>query len=310
MSSVVPKSLAGLVGTRRLPDGFAERARLFTSGERQAVRPRDAATVALLRDSPGGLEVYTLRRVRTMAFGAGMHVFPGGSVDPRDEEVSIGWVGPEPAYWAEVLTASEALARALVCAAVRETFEESGVLLAGPDGDSVVADTGTDEWESDRRALVNRDLSFADLLARRGLALRADLLRPWAHWITPLVEPKRFDTRFFVAAMPGGQRTREFGEEADEVEWLAPSLAIARWQDGVMRMMPPTLITVAELAEFSRVAEVLAGRRMIHPIEPQIVVDGEHADLVLPGDPGYRAAPGDPTTRRDDPSLPTGSSPG
>jgi 8-oxo-dGTP pyrophosphatase MutT (NUDIX family) len=310
MSSVVPKSLTGLVGTRRLPDGFAERARLFTSGEREAARPRDAATVALLRDVPGGLEVYTLRRARTMVFGAGMHVFPGGSVDPRDEEVSIGWVGPEPAFWAEVFTASVALARALVCAAVRETFEESGVLLAGPDEHSVVADTATDEWESDRRALLNRDLSFADLLARRGLALRADLLRPWAHWITPLVEPKRFDTRFFVAAMPPGQRTRDFGEESDQVEWIAPSMAIARWQDGAMRMMPPTVITVAELAEFTRVGEALAGRRMIYPIEPQIVLDGEHADLVLPGDPAYRGAPSDPTTGRDDSSPPTRSSPG
>jgi 8-oxo-dGTP pyrophosphatase MutT (NUDIX family) len=285
--NVVPASLTGLVGTRRLPAGFAERARLFASGGLEPARPRDAATVALVRDSPSGLEIYALRRQRTMAFGAGMYVFPGGSVDPRDAEVSIGWVGPEPAYWAEVLTAPEGLARALVCAAVRETFEESGVLLAGPDEHSVVVDTSGDDWESDRRALVARELSFADFLFRRGLAVRADLLRPWAHWITPALEPKRFDTRFFVAAMPVGQLTREFGEEADEVEWVAPASAIARWMDGAMRMMPPTLITVAELSEFTAAGDVLAAPRTVRPIEPQVVVDGEHADLVLPGDPAY-----------------------
>src|SRR5206468_11164267 len=140
-----------------------------------------------------------------------------------------------------------------------ETFEESGVLLAGPTPDRVVADTSSDDWEVDRLALLDRSLSMAGLLRRRDLVLRADLLRPWAHWITPEVEPKRFDTRFFVAALPTGQRTREFGEEADRVEWIAPGTAVDRWKAGEMRVMPPTLITLAELAEFKTVAETLAG---------------------------------------------------
>jgi hypothetical protein len=104
-----------------------------------------------------------------------------------------------------------------------------------------------------------------------------------------MVEPKRFDTRFFVAAMPAGQRTREFGEEADQVEWVAPAVAVRRFRDGAMRMMPPTLITFAELAEFGSVAAALAGaaERVVRPVEPRVVVDGEDADLVLPGDPEY-----------------------
>jgi 8-oxo-dGTP pyrophosphatase MutT (NUDIX family) len=272
-----------------LPAGFAERARKIASGELQAALARDAATVALLRDTAGGVEVYALRRQRTMAFGPGVYVFPGGSMDPRDTDPTIGWVGPDPAFWGEVFSAPESLARALVCAAVRETFEESGVLLAGPDADSVVADTSGPDWESDRRALLDRELGFSEFLHRRGLALRADLLRPWARWITPRIEPRRFDTRFFVAAMPAGQRTREFGEEADEVEWVAPGAAVQRFRDGAMRMMPPTLITMAEIAEFPSVAAVLAGAaaRVISPVEPAVVVEGDEALVLMPGDPGY-----------------------
>jgi hypothetical protein len=104
-----------------------------------------------------------------------------------------------------------------------------------------------------------------------------------------MVEPKRFDTRFFVAAMPAGQRTREFGEEADQVEWVAPAVAVQRFRDRAMRMMPPTLITLAELAEFDSVAAVLAGAagRVIRPVQPRVVVDGDECALVLPGDPDY-----------------------
>jgi 8-oxo-dGTP pyrophosphatase MutT (NUDIX family) len=283
------QSRGGRPTARRLPAEFADRARRFAAGELQPVPPRDAATVALLRDTGAGIEVYALRRQRTMAFGPGMYVFPGGSVDPRDADVDIAWVGPPPDYWAAAFTAPASLARALVCAAVRETFEESGVLLAGPDVNSVVADTSGADWERDRRALIERELAFAEFLNRRGLCLRADLLRPWAHWITPFIEPRRFDTRFFVALMPPGQRTREFGEEADQVEWIAPTAAVERFAAGSMRMMPPTLITFTELAEFDSATAALAGaeQRTISPLEPHVVIDAETADLVLPGDPAW-----------------------
>ena len=108
-----------------------------------------------------------------------MCVFPGGGVDPRDFDHEVDWVGPTPAQWAGLLGTDEALARALVCAAVRETFEESGVLFAGTTEDSVVADTTGPDWEEDRRRLEARELSFTDFLAQRGLRLRSDLLRPW-----------------------------------------------------------------------------------------------------------------------------------
>jgi 8-oxo-dGTP pyrophosphatase MutT (NUDIX family) len=262
---------------------------------------RHAATVVLLRNvsngaDAGGIEACLLRRVTTMAFAAGMHVFPGGGVDKADaQEPGTGqapdWVGPSPAAWADVLSADAGLARALVCAAVRETFEESGVLLAGP-GPDVVADpdpVADPSWEDDRQGLVDRRFSLSDLLHRRGLRLRADLLRPWAHWVTPEVEPKRYDTRFFVAALPPGQRPRDVGGESDRLVWLRPQEALDRHAAGRLAMLPPTVFTLAELAEHPDVDSVLrvANERDIQPVLPRVVVTGEEAELLLPSDEGY-----------------------
>jgi 8-oxo-dGTP pyrophosphatase MutT (NUDIX family) len=207
----------------RLPDGLAERARDISEGRVEVAAPRDASTVILLRDSPAGLLVYLLRRVSSMKFAPGAYVFPGGSVDRRDGDVTIGWAGPSPAEWGAAFGADETIARELVCAAVRETFEESGVLLAGPAEDAIVPDTSADDWEADRESLLDRSSSLAELLARRGLVLRGDLLRPWAHWITPEIEVRRYDTRFFVAALPEGQHTRDVSTESDRVLWIRPA---------------------------------------------------------------------------------------
>ena len=161
----------------------------------------------LLRDGdgqPGGLEVYLLRRHVDMAFAAGMCVFPGGGVDKRDFDADIGWVGPTPAEWAALLGTDEAFARALVCAAVRETFEESGVLLAGPDRG--LGRRGHHRRRTGRRTAARsrrREVSFTSFLDRRGLRLRTDLLRLWGSWVTPVFEPRRFNARFFVAELPG-----------------------------------------------------------------------------------------------------------
>lgn len=257
---------------------------------------RDSATVVLLRDAPPrGLEVYLLRRVATMAFAAGMYVFPGGSVDPRDADVDVAWVGPPPSAWTSVLSADEPLARALVCAAVRETFEESGILLAGPAGGPAAqtVDTAGPEWEDDRLSLLQRTMSLAELLDRRGLAVRADLLRPWSHWVTPETERRRYDTRFFVAALPSAQATRDVGGEADEVVWARPHLALDEQAAGAYRMLPPTAFTLAEIDEYRDVVSVLAAAsdRRISRLLPRIVLVDEHARMLLPGDAGYDDPP-------------------
>jgi 8-oxo-dGTP pyrophosphatase MutT (NUDIX family) len=257
----------------------------------QPVPPtRDASTIVLLRDGAPGLEAYLLRRVASMAFAPRMHVFPGGRVDPADAAAHTGWYGAAPEEWADILTADAALARGLVCAAVRETFEESGVLLAGA-GPDEVADVSGADWEAERLALIDRRESLSGLLTRRGLALRADLIRPWAHWITPEIEPRRYDTRFFVAGLPQAQVTRDVGGEADATMWLTPQAAIELHERGELEMLPPTITTLRELAEYTSVTDVLtaAAARDIAPLLPRVVLSGggDQMELLLPHEEGY-----------------------
>ena len=256
------------------------------AGTLEVAPTRDAATVALLRDTAEGPEVYLLRRVRSMAFAGGMHVFPGGSVDPSDARSEIAWSGPSPAAWAARLGCDEPLARALVCAAVRETFEECGVLLAGPGAGEVLGDVSTDDWEAERAALENREQTLSELLGRRSLVLRTDLLRPLAHWITPEVEPRRFDTRFFLAGMPDGQVCRDVGGEADDRLWLRPADAVG----GGREMMPPTRAVLLELAAYPDVRRALAAQRLLTPVLPRAVVaDDGTVSFPIPGDAAYPA---------------------
>ncbi|MCW2570442.1 MAG: hydrolase [Frankiales bacterium] len=265
-----------------LPPAFLERARAAQDPSFVATPPRDAATIALVRDAPAGMEVYLLRRVLGMSFAGGMHVFPGGSVDPADATAEIGWAGPPAPAWAEQFGTSTPVARSLVCAAVRETFEESGVLLAGSEED-LLADVSSDEWEAERVALEGRSHSLSELLARRGLVLRSDLLRPLAHWITPEVEPKRFDTRFFLARLPEGQVTRSAGTEADQRVWVRPGDAIAQ----ELTMLPPTRAVLTELASYDDVDAALAARRTVAPVLPKLLVEKDRLLFLLPGDAGY-----------------------
>jgi 8-oxo-dGTP pyrophosphatase MutT (NUDIX family) len=216
-----------------------------------------------------------------MAFAAGMTVFPGGRVDPADSAIADSWSGPPPAAFADRLGCSAELAAAYVAAAVRETFEETGVLLAGPSTDAVVGDTTGADWEADRVALEAGELKFADFLHRRGLLLRADLLGAWAHWITPEFEPKRYDTAFFVAALPAGQVTRDVTSESDQVAWMRPADAVAAVDAGELLMLPPTYVCCDELAQYDDVAAILAsaGNREIRAIMPTVRVDGDNAYL-------------------------------
>lgn len=260
-------------------DALAGRVHDLGAGTLTPAVPRDAATVVLLRDRPGGPEAYLLRRVKAMSFAGGMHVFPGGSVDPADGGAEIGWAGPPVADWARWLSCDQPLARALVCAAVRETFEESGVLLAGTGADNVLADVSTDDWEDERVALEAREHSLSELLARRGLVLRADLLRPFAHWVTPEAEPKRFDTRFFLAELPAGQVCRDAGSEADSRLWIRPADALAQ----ELVMMPPTAASLRDLADAPDVAAALGAPRRIAPIRPAFVLGGDGLVLRVPG---------------------------
>jgi 8-oxo-dGTP pyrophosphatase MutT (NUDIX family) len=266
------------------------------AGQIEPAAPRDAATVVILRTAGDGrdIEVLMLRRPAAMKFAPGAYVFPGGSVDAADYGAAVGWHGPSPAEFGARLGASAEVARALVCAAVRETFEESGLLLAGaPDGEpaSRVAVPAGPSWDADRSALAAGTLTLAELLTRRGLVLRADLLVPWARWITPEGEPRRFDARFFAAALPDGQQVVGHEAEAEHVAWLRPASAIGAARAGEISLLPPTAATLNDLA--SAVAAgtdldgILATRRAIEPVCPRLVLEDGQAWLVIPDEVGY-----------------------
>jgi len=293
----------------RVPRGMADRAREFASAGLRPAVPRDAATVILVRPGaapetgtagpetgPAGVEVYLLLRTQALEFAPGACVFPGGSVDARDADPGIaetGWAGPAPADFGHLLGVPADRARALVCAAVRETFEESGVLLAGPSPAELVSDRA--DLARDRRALLDGSLSLSELLGRRGLLLRADLLTPWARWLTPEISPRRFDTWFFAAALPArqlaglattGLATTGLAAagpgESDSGTWWRPAAALEAARAGQITLLPPTAVTLAELAAYQDVAGILGERRMITPLLPTVVVEEERTWLAMP----------------------------
>ena len=281
---------------------LAQRLADLEAGRIAPAVPRDAATVMLLRPAAAGsgVEVLMLRRVAAMKFAPGAYVFPGGSVDPADYEAPVGWHGPDPAEFGARLGASAEMARALVCAAVRETFEEAGVLLAGAPGGGPVADPSGPSWEAERAALVAGDVTLAELLSRRGLVLRADLLVPWARWITPEGEPRRFDARFFAAALPAGQVATGHAAESDRIEWLRPADAIESARAGQISLLPPTATTLHDFAVADAdgpgadgavgedaVTEILGRRPVIEPVVPRLVLEDGQAWLYVPDEVGY-----------------------
>ncbi|WP_328749089.1 NUDIX hydrolase [Streptomyces sp. NBC_00285] len=266
------------------PAEWPDRIRALADGTLQPAVPKRAATVMLLKDTATGTVVHMLRRRASMAFAGGAYAYPGGGVDPRDDDHQIHWAGPTRAWWATRLGVDETTAQAIVCAAVRETYEEAGVLLAGPTPDSVVGDTTGPEWEADRAALVARELSFAEFLERRGLVLRSDLLGAWTRWITPDFEPRRYDTWFFVAALPEGQRTRNASTEADRTVWIRPQDAAEGYDKGELLMMPPTIATLRQLtAHGAADALAAAADRDLTPVLARARLVDDEIVLSWPG---------------------------
>ena len=282
---------------------LAERARDLSDGRLTAAVPRDAATVILLRQGAGagsgaGVEAFLLRRTAELEFAPGACVFPGGSVDERDADPGIGWVGPAPEDFAAQLDVPPERARALVCAAIRETFEESGVLLAGSSAEGasgLVGDSAA--LAADRHALLTGTTTLGEVLGRRGLVLRTDLLTPWARWITPEVSPRRFDTWFFAAALPAGQTATAAPEghadpgESESGTWLRPGAALDAAEAGEITLLPPTAVTLRELAAHQDVDGILARRRTITPRLPRVTVENGKVRLSMP--PLEQAEPGE-----------------
>jgi 8-oxo-dGTP pyrophosphatase MutT (NUDIX family) len=207
--------------------------------------------VILLRDGPQKLEVFMIRRHPGMLFAGGMYVFPGGVVDPAD------YVGRDHE-------------QAHAFAAIRETFEECGVLLAsGPEVDATTR-------EEDRLALIEHRATFDEVLARHGAVAQPQLLRPWSRWITPDFEPRRYDTHFYVAIAPT-QDAHFVGGEADAAQWVAPEFTVGAQKGGDWLLMPPTEWTLRELSTFTSAADVFAAAntRDLNPVQVRIDLDSE-----------------------------------
>jgi 8-oxo-dGTP pyrophosphatase MutT (NUDIX family) len=265
--------------------------------EPEPLTPRPAATVMLVRDDRHGtardIEVFLMRRHAGMEFVAGVTVFPGGGVDDRDRDADVAWHGPEPSWWADRLGVDVDLAGALVCAAARETFEESGVLFAGPasspDGENtIVADASV--YRDARKALDAKTLSFGEFLRDEKLVLRADLLRPWANWVTPKEErTRRYDTYFFVGALPEGQRADGDNTETDRAGWATPQSALDDFGEGRSFLLPPTW-TQLDALNGRTVAEVLAVERNIVAVEPHLAVSEGNWEIEFFNSERYNAA--------------------
>lgn len=241
----------------------------MTDAHDRSARPiRDASTVMVVRDTDRGPEVFVARRVKGMAFAGGMTVFPGGGVDAADDNPDLAWAGPGPQWWAERLGCDVPRARRLVCAAARETFEECGVLLADHVDGAPVADAG--RYHESRAELEGHHLAFSRFLAQESLSLAAGRLRPFDHWITPSVEKRRYDTRFFLAALPEGQEADDLTPEVDLTMWARPTDLLTAFREGRSMLLPPTWTQLRHLAQFPDVASALSAEPRITPIEPEI----------------------------------------
>jgi 8-oxo-dGTP pyrophosphatase MutT (NUDIX family) len=222
---------------------------------------RDAATLLLVRDAPTGLEVFMVERPGAADFG-GMHVFPGGKVDSADATVEARCVALTDALASEQL----GIARggiAFWSAAIREAFEEAGVLL-GYRGDGLVdlsIPATRDRFADHRDAVHKGDLSIVELCEREDLELATDRVYYFSHWITPVGPPRRYDTRFFLAHMPENQETAHHERELEDGVWVRPADALAHQEAGRWTMIFPTLTTLRSLARYDHVDALVSDVR-------------------------------------------------
>ena len=251
---------------------------------------KPAATVILMREAEeSGFEIFIVKRSSRSSFGS-LYVFPGGKLDPEDTERDLY-------AYCEGMNDEEASARLGIendglsfwIACIRECFEETGVLLTNP-SDSLIKEY--EKLSSLRKQLNNKEISFKDICISESLRLRTNNIVPCAHWITPAIEPKRFDTRFFLAKVNAKQLASHDGFELTESFWIKPKDALVRLKEGKMNMILPTISNIEQLAEFSSAFEAFSyfeglGNNAIESILPKFVKqDGKWVGF-LPGEEGY-----------------------
>ena len=269
-----------------------------------ASNPRPAATVVVLRDGPAGPEVFMVRRHEGTAFMGGAHVFPGGRVDAADGNADDSWCDgiAHAARQLAGLPAAEAVAYHV--AAARELFEEAGVLLARhPDGDfvSLAAAADHERLKQDRARVHEGETTLRAVIEREGLRLALDSLVLFAHWVTPPVDTRQFDTRFFMTRVPPHQSPAHDETETTHSLWARPADAIAQATRDEIILPPPTWSTLRELEPWESVKDALAWarRRTVVRRMPKAIEHDGHRMLLLPGDPLH------PDPAGDDPPVET-----
>ena len=278
-------------------------------GERTPRAARLASSVVLLRDSPDGLETWLGYRPGSSPLG--VLAFPGGSVDAADD-APIGWLGPSPQHWAEQMgTDDVGLARRHVVGAIRELFEETGVLLAGQDMAGTVEATATPEWMRARVAVAEQEVTFAEVLQKRGLALRTDLLKSLVNWRSPDFAHHRFDTRYFAATVPLNQQPTLLENKGVWGAWVNASRVIAERETTALGdevgqentvgrtlgglLVPGSEIMLEKMASANGCIAYLSYKRKAHVYQPVLVE--EDGKLMLEVE-AAKTTPGEPQRER------------
>jgi 8-oxo-dGTP pyrophosphatase MutT (NUDIX family) len=255
---------------------------------------KDASTVILIRPSKSGYwEIFLARRHQKQAFMAGAYVFPGGQLEKTDNDPQFeNYIKTadviDPCRLLQDSSLPREKALGFFIAAIRETFEEAGILLGGKTTGNLVSfhdEKVLKRFNDYRRELNSSQITLAEITRKENIFLFPDTLIPYSHWITPEFEKKRFNTRFFLAKLPTGQTPLADAMELTESLWVTPQKALEMHRQKEIILMPPTLKTIEELSAFSNIDELFsaAKTKIIYPILPQLTDNS----LKLPHDPEY-----------------------
>ncbi len=261
-----------IIPSERLPPGFAQS---IDQPVPDPAEPKPAATIVLMRDGASRMEVLLLKRHRSSGFVPGAYVFPGGRTDEGDAD-------PALLAWVANFHAADVPAH-FWFAAVREVFEEAGVLLARDTRGDWVADATVDAMQTLRLALLDEQATLHDVLTRCDCRIDFGDVVYFAHWITPLPEPRRYDTRFFAARLPATREVRPDPREMTDAVWLTPAEALARFSRGQLSMVFPTVRTLEQLVEFATTEDALAALRDrdVEPVMPRLVRTESGVGIVI-----------------------------
>jgi 8-oxo-dGTP pyrophosphatase MutT (NUDIX family) len=251
-------------------------------------RPRDAATVVVARDAPGGLEVFCVERHARSGFMGGALVFPGGKVDAEDSSPQFLDLTTNLDARARAFAADETTARSYAVAALREALEEAAILP--------VVGNRLDANEALALRAACRTCAFADAIRERNLVLDTARLTGFSRWITPTAEPKRFDTRFYLLALPSGQSGAHDDHETTRSLWATPNEVLTRWARGEVMLAPPTSWVLSLFSRCETVHGAFAAARetSLSPVEPRFLTHEGEMILTLPGDPLHEPADATP----------------